>query len=99
MVGIPPFQMNDVQVTYKKIQKSEYSFPDSPALSECAKNFISSLLVLDPSKRLTCEQMLNHPFLRTQGEIPEEMPLSPSKNWSRMKFMYKKFLEIILIFE
>ena len=87
LVGTAPFETSDVKVTYKKIQKGEFTFPSSLCLSECARDFVSKILVVNPSKRLTIEQILNHPFMKTRGEIPESLPISPSKDWSRAKFM------------
>jgi len=87
LVGYAPFETTDVKVTYKKIQKGEYNFPANLCLSECARDFVSKILVVNPSKRLTIEQMLNHPFMKTRGEIPDSLPISPSKDWSRAKFM------------
>jgi len=37
---------------------------------------ITKILNLDPSKRPTLDEMLNHPFLNTGGTIPKVLPLS-----------------------
>ena len=46
-------------------EKSRYDFPEPEwtYISDTAKNFIKSLLVLDPKKRMTAEECLEHPFL------------------------------------
>ena len=43
--------------------KASYAFPTT-TLSEHARDFIKSILVLDPSKRPTLKQMLEHPFIK-----------------------------------
>jgi serine/threonine protein kinase len=50
---------------FEKIIHAEYDFPEPEwtYISDTAKNFIKSLLVLDPKKRLTAEECLEHPFL------------------------------------
>lgn len=55
LVGKPPFETNDVKLTYNKIKTCNYSFPDSLTIPENAKSFISKILQLDPSKRPTIE--------------------------------------------
>lgn len=60
LVGRPPFETSDVKTTYNKIRLCNYTFPDSIQLSRSAKNFISKMLQLEPSKRLTVEEILNH---------------------------------------
>lgn len=47
------------------IQGGEYDFP-SPYfddISDMAKDLISNLLTRDPQKRLTADQILNHPWM------------------------------------
>lgn len=60
LIGKPPFETNDVKTTYKKIRMCNYSFPDSIEISKTAKNFISKMLQLDPSRRMTADEILNH---------------------------------------
>lgn len=63
--GFPPFFDNDSMVLFEKIKKGKYDFP-SPIwdnISEEAKEIIRNLLVVDPSKRMTCEQLLKHPWI------------------------------------
>lgn len=44
-------------------------------ISHNAKNLISRILVLDPSKRLTLDQILVHPFMNS-NKIPKSIPNS-----------------------
>jgi len=65
LCGFPPFFAKTQPALFEKIIKAEYSFPDPEwtYISDIAKDFIRKLLVLDPKKRLTAEEALEHPFL------------------------------------
>ena len=65
LCGFPPFYSDNDADLYKLIQSGVYSFP-SPYwdnVSENAKDLIRKMLVVDPTKRLTSEQVLSHPFI------------------------------------
>jgi serine/threonine protein kinase len=44
-------------------------------VSQNAKNLISKILVLDPSKRLNLDQIMAHPFMNS-NKIPKSIPSS-----------------------
>ncbi|XP_071794131.1 calcium/calmodulin-dependent protein kinase type IV-like [Asterias amurensis] len=74
LCGFEPFydEKGDKYV-YKKILKANYEFmtPWWDNISDSAKYFIRSLLVLDTSKRLTAAQALDHPWVRgTASKAP-----------------------------
>lgn len=73
LFGKPPFEDEDVQVTYRKIREVKYSFPSEPQISEDAKNFIEIILVKSPYQRPSLESLLWHPFLNGKVEIPDRM--------------------------
>ena len=52
---------------YDKIKKAEFDFqhPVWDNVTESAKDFITKLLVLDPKKRLSAKEALNHEFLQS----------------------------------
>jgi CRP-like cAMP-binding protein len=53
-----------------QIRKGEYTFP-SPywdEVSQGAKDIVSKMLVVDPTKRYTAQQCLDHPWIRNAGE-------------------------------
>jgi len=75
-IGKPPFETTDIKLTYKKIKACEYSFPDNASISENAKDLISKILVIEPEKRLTLDEILLHPFINHGGPIPQLMPVS-----------------------
>lgn len=86
VVGRPPFETPEVKSTYKKIKMCVFSFPEHIPLSDNVKNMISNILKLDPAKRPTLEELINHPFINKGKNIPPFLPLStlacpPSKNY------------------
>jgi serine/threonine protein kinase len=69
LCGFPPFFDDDNVVLFDKIKKGQYDFP-SPSwdnISSDAKNIIKGLLVVDPMKRITPDDLLKHPWVL--GEV------------------------------
>ena len=91
IIGTLPFKKKDIKSDYRSIMNNEYSFPENAIISETAKNLISQILVLDPSKRPTLDQILTHDFFHLGNSIPKLLPTStltcaPSLSYIR-KFM------------
>lgn len=76
LIGKPPFETNDVKATYKRIRAVSYTFPDSIQISDSAKDLISKLLVKQPERRLTNEEIMRHPFMNPNYQIPRLLPVS-----------------------
>ena len=76
IIGKPPFETNNVKETYKRIKMGNYSFPENAVISEPAKDLIQSILVLDPHKRPTLDEILSHDFFNIAVSIPKTMPQS-----------------------
>lgn len=76
LIGKPPYETPDVKTTYKKIKMNSYSFPDHVPISDAAKSLITKILNLDPSKRPTPDEILQHPFINNGGTIPKLLPVS-----------------------
>ena len=76
IIGKPPFETRDVKTTYKRIKMNAYTFPENAIVSEAAKNLIAQILVLDPSKRPTLDQILTHDFFNQGTSIPKLLPTS-----------------------
>ncbi|KAI9089509.1 hypothetical protein K1719_029114 [Acacia pycnantha] len=60
--GYLPFQGENVMRIYKKAFKAQYVLPDW--ISPEAKNLISKLLVVDPEKRYSIEDIMNDPWFQ-----------------------------------
>jgi serine/threonine protein kinase len=67
LVGAPPFYQENRNLMYKAIMQDPVRFPDH--VSEVAKDFISKLLVKEPTKRLGfgehgSKDIMAHPFMQ-----------------------------------
>ncbi|KAI8922335.1 kinase-like domain-containing protein [Powellomyces hirtus] len=69
VVGDLPFAEKELKKLYERILSGRYHVP-SYVSPEC-KDLISKLLVLDPAKRYTSAQVLEHPWM---------LPMSPSRS-------------------
>lgn len=58
LIGKPPFETPEVKMTYEKIKKVMYSFPEHIKISDNARNLIQRIFVLDVTKRITLNQIL-----------------------------------------
>lgn len=69
--GYPPFWDDSHPMLLRKIAVGafRYSDPVWKSVSWQAKDLISRLLVVDPAKRLTVEQVLAHPWMALQVEM------------------------------
>lgn len=65
LCGFPPFYHESTAQLYKQIKKGEFDFPDPywTDISREAKDLIKGLLTVDPKRRLTCDQVLRHPWI------------------------------------
>ena len=79
LVGTPPFETKSLGRTYAKIAANDYEIPER--LSDCAHEFIRTLLHPDPCCRGNLNQpghpndLLMRPFF-TQGFCPTHLPTS-----------------------
>ena len=76
IIGKPPFETRDVKTTYKRIKMNAYNFPENAIISDSAKNLITQILVTDPSKRPSLDQILIHDFFNQGTSIPKLLPTS-----------------------
>mmetsp|Transcript_25956 Transcript_25956/g.28860 ORF Transcript_25956/g.28860 Transcript_25956/m.28860 type:complete len:354 (-) Transcript_25956:1066-2127(-) len=65
LAGYPPFYAEDDVQLFDKIIAVDFDYDDEcwQEISEAAKDFISKLLVRDPSDRMTAEQAMKHGWL------------------------------------
>jgi len=67
IIGRPPFETNDTKATYRRILNVNYNFPTNVPISDDAKDFIKKILVLDPLKRPTLDELFEHPFIKSNS--------------------------------
>jgi polo-like kinase 1 len=79
-----PFQAADKKETYALIRKCAYSFPENSRLSMQARQFITGILQIDPQKRPSANDLLEHPFIGERGPPPRPL-LQEVKNTVRAK--------------
>ena len=76
ILGKYPFYGEDKKDTESKIMKGEFIFPENAIISNAAKDLIKQILVKDPSKRPTLNQILCHEFFKLGRSIPKLIPIS-----------------------
>jgi calcium/calmodulin-dependent protein kinase I len=85
LCGFPPFSEDSNEKLFEMIKTGNYEFP-SPQwdpISDYAKDLIKKLLVVDPSKRLTADGILKHPWV--VGDV------TPRKNLPSVTAKIKEF--------
>lgn len=72
LCGFPPFYDESIEVLTEKVAKGQYTFlsPWWDDISQSAQDLISHLLTVDPEKRYTIREFLNHPWVRASGPTP-----------------------------
>jgi len=76
--GFPPFYNENIPLLFESIMKAEFEYPNEywAHVSDDAIEFIDSLLVVDPRKRLSAKQALTHPWLKLAP--PTQLRISKS---------------------
>lgn len=66
MAGYPPFGDD----SFEDIKKGEFVFDDDPwdNISKNAKDLITKLLTVNPSKRFTVAQIFAHPWMKVKDK-------------------------------
>lgn len=65
LTGMLPFDGATDEDTFQLISLGEFQFPSSSIhLSDDARDFVTKLLKTNPSKRMTAEEALDHPWLK-----------------------------------
>ena len=66
LTGTPPFNYSgedrDLKHLFRDIAEAKYVMPDK--ISREARDLIKKILVADPKRRISLDEMWNHPFLR-----------------------------------
>lgn len=69
LCGFPPFYSENQVLLFKQIKTADYQFasPYWDDISKEAKDVVSGLLVVDPTKRLTSEELMEMPWIKNRG--------------------------------
>lgn len=70
LVGFPPFWHRKQMVMLRSIMEGRYEFksPEWDDITETAKDLIKQMLTVDPMKRISARQALQHPFFHGVGQ-------------------------------
>ena len=70
LCGFPPFYDESIQVLTEKVARGQYTFlsPWWDDISKPAQDLVSHLLTVDPDKRYSIQQFLNHPWIKQSDE-------------------------------
>ena len=66
---------------------NSFTYPENINVHPSAKNLISQILVLEPSKRPSFDQILDHEFFKIYNSIPQYLPNSSLICPPNKKFM------------
>ncbi|XP_027331032.1 calcium-dependent protein kinase 17-like isoform X2 [Abrus precatorius] len=71
--GVPPFWAESENGIFKAILRGHVDFTSDPwpSISPAAKDLVRKMLNSDPKQRLTAYQVLNHPWIKEDGEAPD----------------------------
>ncbi|KAI0474002.1 CAMK/CAMK1 protein kinase [Xylariaceae sp. FL0804] len=74
LCGFPPFYDESIEVLTEKVAKGQFTFlsPWWDDISKSAQDLISHLLTVDPDKRFTIVEFLNHPWIQGSGPTPRD---------------------------
>ncbi|CAL0302142.1 unnamed protein product [Lupinus luteus] len=76
LCGVPPFWADSEHGIFNAILRGHIDFTSDPwpSISEPARDLVSKMLNSDPKQRLTAYEVLNHPWIKEDGEAPD-LPL------------------------
>jgi aurora kinase A len=70
LVGKPPFENEDAQLTYKRICAVDFSFPSH--VHELAQSFVSALLKRKPEERMSLDSARKHVWITTFAKLKDK---------------------------
>lgn len=99
--GVPPFWAESEQGIFDAILNGHIDFESDPwpSISNSAKDLVRRMLKFEPKERLTAIQVLNHPWIREDGEAPDtpidNAVLNRMKQFRAMNKLKKVALKVI----
>ncbi|XP_034687435.1 calcium-dependent protein kinase 8-like isoform X2 [Vitis riparia] len=101
LCGIPPFWAETEQGVAQAIIRAVVDFKRDPwpKVSDKAKELVKKMLDPDPKKRLTAQEVLDHPWLQDAKSVPNvslgESVKARLKQFSMMNKLKKKALQVM----
>lgn len=99
--GVPPFWAESEQGIFDAILNGHIDFESDPwpSISYSAKDLVRRMLKFEPRERLTAIQVLNHSWIREDGEAPDtpidNAVLNRMKQFRAMNKLKKVALKVI----
>ncbi|XP_068268561.1 serine/threonine-protein kinase Chk2 isoform X2 [Nyctibius grandis] len=95
LCGYPPFNEQNTQLSLKdQITRGEYTFipKEWKHVSDTALDLVKKLLVVDPSKRLTTEEALEHPWLQVMytASLEGQRPVCSVLDITHVEYYHQK---------
>ena len=87
LCGFPPFYSNKMPELFDQIMNADFQFP-SPYwdnISNNAKDLITKLLQVDPKKRYTPDQCLNHPWILAMAPDNGDVKVGQLKEYNNKR--------------
>ncbi|KAM0903623.1 hypothetical protein ACQ4PT_018537 [Festuca glaucescens] len=99
--GVPPFWAENENAIFTAILRGEVDFVSDPwpNISDGAKDLVRKMLHINPKERLTAIQVLNHPWIKEDGDAPDtpldNVVLDRMKQFVAMNQFKKAALRVI----
>lgn len=99
--GVPPFWAENEQGIFDAILRGHIDFYSDPwpAVSKSAKDLVKKMMRADPKERLTAAEVLNHPWMREDGDASDKpldvAVLTRMKQFRAMNKLKKVALKVI----
>ncbi|KAK6934456.1 Protein kinase domain [Dillenia turbinata] len=99
--GVPPFWAETEKGIFNAILKGHLDFESEPwpSISTSAKDLVRKMLTQDPKKRITSAEVLDHPWIREDGEASDKpidsAVLTRMKQFRAMNKLKKLALKVI----
>eukprot|EP00801_Mesodinium_rubrum_P003161 Mrub_03161.p1 GENE.Mrub_03161~~Mrub_03161.p1 ORF type:complete len:463 (+),score=141.88 Mrub_03161:81-1391(+) len=97
LCGYPPFRGETDQEILLRVKKGKFEFDGEEweYISKDAKDLVSQMLVLDPSKRITAEDILSHNWFASEILEKQNQKTPSSKKFLNNYSKYCKFKKIV----
>ncbi|XP_062208634.1 calcium-dependent protein kinase 2 [Phragmites australis] len=101
LCGVPPFWAESEHGIFNSILRGQVDFSSDPwpRISSGAKDLVRKMLTADPKKRISAYDVLNHPWIKEDGEAPDtpldNAVMSRLKQFRAMNQFKKAALRVI----
>ncbi|XBJ18858.1 hypothetical protein VPH35_009927 [Triticum aestivum] len=104
LCGVPPFWAQSEHGIFNSILRGQVDFNNDPwpRISGGAKDLVRKMLTSDPRRRISAHDVLNHPWIKEDGEAPDTLidnaVLGRLKQFRAMNQFKKAALRVLTYF-